>query len=249
MKPLRISWRILLVILHLLVALFLSLLLLFNRFHRYSLAGNIAVWWNRRLCRLFGVRIKVDGSLPEEPVLIVANHISWFDIPALGSLSFVHFLSKAEVGTWPLIGWLAHKSGTLFIQRGARGAANKALEEVRDYLLQEENVVIFPEGTTSDGENVKRFHSRLLQAAIDSGVAIQPVVISYPHNGRIHPKLPYIDDVSLLDSILGMLEEKSMQGVIQFLPPIATDTMDRDSLAKLAENQIRERVLALQQIN
>jgi len=249
MNYLRITWRGLFVLAHLMVALALSLLLLFNRFDHGSFGGKITVWWNQRLCRLFGVRLHINGQRPDVPVLMVSNHISWFDIPALGSLDFIHFLSKAEVGKWPLIGWLARKSGTLFIQRGAKGAASKALDDVRQYLSQDESVLIFPEGTTTNGEDVKRFHSRLLQAAIDTGVAIQPVAISYPHEGRVHPKAPYIDDVTLLESILGMLDEKTMNVVIQFLPPIPGQGGDRDSLANQAEDQIRKQIQMLYQMN
>jgi len=156
-----------------------------------------------------------------EPTLFVMNHISWFDVPVLASQQPLHFLSKAEIKKWPLIGWLANRAGTLFIQRGTHGAAQKSLEEITECLQSGGSVVIFPEGTTTDGTTVKRFHGRLLQSAIDAGVKVQPIALRYPHEDGVNPLVPYIDDMTFMDSLLGLTRASPLEVELTFLTPIS----------------------------
>ena len=101
----------------------------------------------RGACRCLGLHIRWHGPAPQANALVVSNHISWCDIPILGGLAPVRFLSKAEVADWPLIGWLARQAGTLFIQRGG-GQARQVKSAIRSALASGESVLIFPEGTT-----------------------------------------------------------------------------------------------------
>ena len=184
--------------------------------------------WNKGICDIFSVKLSTKGKMETGPTLFVMNHISWLDISVLASQQPLHFLSKSEVRYWPIIGWLAYKAGTLFIQRGRHGAAEQSLSEITDCLQSGHSVVIFPEGTTTDGSYVKKFHGRLLQAAIDADVIIQPVALSYPLNGKPNPYVPYIDDMNIMDSLRGMIQTKVTQVELKFLQPISEHIESND---------------------
>ena len=238
LKPLRIIWRISLLIIHILSGFTLALFFLRHEIHPDTLAAKLALWWHSRICRIFGVTRTIHGDINQLPTLFVVNHISWFDIPALGSALPVHFLSKDEINSWPVIGLIAKKAGTLFIKRGIRGAAEQSLAEITAALKHGGHVIVFPEGTTTDGTSVKRFHSRLFQAAIDANVQVQAVALLYPHPDGVHPKAPFIGDTQFLESTLGMISEKQMGVELNFLPPINADQYTRDQLATITRDQI-----------
>ncbi|MCW9013602.1 MAG: 1-acyl-sn-glycerol-3-phosphate acyltransferase [Gammaproteobacteria bacterium] len=237
-KPIRINWRFMLLMTHIFSGLLLAIFFLRNSNHPDTMAAKLTLWWHRRICRIFSVRVKTFGEISSTPCLFVINHISWFDIPALGSAVPVHFLSKDEVNSWPIIGWLANRAGTLFIKRGSRGAAEQSVGDICQALKAGGHVMIFPEGTTTDGTSVKRFHSRLLQAAIDAQVPIQPVALLYPHDEGVHPKAPFIGDTQLLRSTLDMMSESHIDTELHFLPCLDTDHYSRDQLASLSHDQI-----------
>ncbi|MDL0430589.1 lysophospholipid acyltransferase family protein [Marinobacter sp. TBZ242] len=165
-------------------------------------------------CRCLGFRVSTRGHFSERPVLYVSNHISWSDIPVLGGMVPLRFLSKAEVGRWPVIGWLALQAGTLFIQRGS-GKAGQARDEIANTLLRGQSVLVFPEGTTTAGVTVLPFHSRLLHAALDAGVDIQPISIGYLRNGRPDHLAPFIGDDEFHHHLIRMLRQPAAEvGVI-----------------------------------
>ena len=240
LKPVRITWRFLLLLAHVFIGFMLAILFVNKSIRPGSLAARLTLWWHGRLCNIFGVKICVEGRMNSVPTLFVVNHISWFDIPALGSRIPVHFLSKDEVNSWPIIGWFAQRTGTLFIKRGARGAAQQSIEDIRKVLQQGRHVIVFPEGTTTDGCSVRRFHSRLLQAAIDAGVQVQAIALTYPHAAGVHPKAPFIGDTQLLESTLGMMSETRMQACIHFLESFDAAAYSRDELAQMTEDRVRE---------
>ncbi len=153
---------------------------------------------------------------------MVANHISWLDIALLGGVANPRFLSKQEVRQWPVIGWLAEKSGTLFITRGKAGAAAQASATILQALQSGRSVLLFPEGTTTTGNDVRTFHARLLAPAFDANVPVQPVAVRYPgKDGLTHPLVPYVDQQSLWDNLKSVLAEPGIQAEIHFLPPHA----------------------------
>jgi len=181
-----------------------------------------------------------------EATLYVMNHISWFDIPVLASLKPLHFLSKAEVKNWPLIGWFTERAGTLFIQRGAAGAAENSLNEITQCLKSGGSVVVFPEGTTTDGSSLRNFHGRLLQAAINAQVKIQPVALRYPYKDSINPHVPYIDDMTFMDSVMGLTRSKPLNVELHFLQPIDSHLSNAETtnkqLAQISKNSIANKL-------
>ncbi len=246
-KPFILSWKLLRVSLHLLSGLILTLLFIRNGIHNSNTASRLFIWWNKHLCHIFHARITTYGDMNQEATLYVMNHISWFDIPALASQQPLHFLSKAEVKSWPLIGWFTERAGTLFIQRGVAGAAQNSLDEITQCLESGGSVVVFPEGTTTDGAGLKNFHGRLLQAAIDAQVKIQPVALRYPYKKGINPYVPYIDDMTFIDSVIGLTKSTPLKVELHFLEPIdqhlnKTDETSNKQLALTAKQAIAHKL-------
>lgn len=213
--------------------------------------------WLAQVLVILNIQTVIEGA-PPAPCghLWLANHVSWLDIPLLGGLlPHTVFLSKAEIRDWPLIGRLATHAGTLFMMRGAgsRGA-HIALTEG---LKRNQQVVIFPEGTTTAGHAVKRFHARLIQPALDAPAPVQPVALRYvTADGALDKRAAYIDDDSLIISLWRILRAKKMQVRVRFLEGIPVQptraaepnplapALNRDAIARLAEQRIR---LALKQ--
>ncbi len=179
--------------------------------------------WARRCfrwaCRCLGFEVRVHGAPPERNVLYVSNHISWCDIPILGSLTPILFLSKAEVSDWPIIGWLAQQAGTLFIKRGG-GRARRVRASITQKLQAGESVLVFPEGTTGFGLAVLPFHGLLLGAATDCGAPIQPVTISYRRAGRPDPLAPFVGDDAFHSHLLTLLKQPPTRVDVVFHPAI-----------------------------
>ena len=174
MTALRVSRRILLITLHVVLGLILTPLTLTRHAGGvWRTHPRVTTWWHNRLADILGLTITVAGHRPQPPALLASNHVSWLDIVVLGALTHTDFLSKAEVRRWPLIGWLAARSGTLFIQRG-NGEAAAVSEQIAERLRDQGLLTLFPEGTTTDGRQVRPFFSRLFAAALDTGTDVIP---------------------------------------------------------------------------
>lgn len=186
---------------------------------------------------MLGLEISAAQGSPLERALLVANHISWLDVPVLGSLVDINFLSKDEVRHWPLIGWMSAQLGTLFIKRG--GSQTQVLSQrIESEIRAGRPVVLFPEGTTSDGRQLRHFHPRLLGAAQQPDLAVQPVAIRYGTNAEPDPYAPFIDDDTLLAHLWRLLQQPSLRVEVQFLEPIPSAGLDRRALAQRCRNAI-----------
>lgn len=193
--------------------------------------------WNWRLLEIFGVRLQMEGAPLRGAHVTVANHVSWLDIPVLAALEPTRFISKSEVRHWPIAGWFAVAAGTFFIRRGKGGAA-PLLERLAPHLRAGGSVVLFPEGTTTDGTEVRPFHARLFQAAIDAQCPVQPVTLQYglaPHGTNV---APFIGDDSLGAHILRLLRMPALEVRVAYGPPIQPTT-GRDELAQEAHAFVR----------
>ena len=204
-----------------------------------ALRQRLSRWFMQRLSRALPLQVSVTGEAPQQPMLWVSNHVSWLDIPLLGMLAPLSFLSKAEVRDWPLLGWLADQAGTLFIQRGAH-QCTEVNQQLREYLQQDRHLLLFPEGSTSDGSALRTFHPRLLASAIDSGVSLQPVAIRYRRNGERCQLSPFIDDDDLLSHLLRLLSSEAVCVEIQLLSPISSESASRNQLARQAKEMIAQ---------
>jgi lyso-ornithine lipid O-acyltransferase len=203
-----------------------------------GLRQRLTAWFLRRLSNALPFEVEVLGELPRTPHLWLSNHVSWTDIPLLGQLLPLSFLSKAEVRTWPLAGWLAHKAGTLFIRRGSGDSALLA-RQLHRHLGAGRQLLIFPEGTTTDGLQVRTFHGRLLTSAIEAGVPLQPVAIRYLRGGEIDPVAPFIGDDDLPSHLLRLFAADRAKVQIQLLAPIASTGQERNTLARQAQRAVQ----------
>jgi len=196
----------------------------------------LVCWWHRRLLRCLALHVSQQGT-PARGALVVANHVSWLDIPVVGGTAPLCFVSKAEVRQWPVVGWMAATAGTLFMQRGAHQAAEMA-RCIAQQLRDGASVVIFPEGTTSDGRALRRFHARLFAAAECDGTVVQPVAIRYGHGVEPDATAPFIGDDTLLAHLWRVLRHPALAVTVTFLPPVDGAGAGRRQMADAAHAAI-----------
>ncbi|APR35203.1 lysophospholipid acyltransferase family protein [Paraburkholderia sp. SOS3] len=164
--------------------------------------------WSLRFLQLAGMRLVVhnDAARIDEGALVVSNHISWIDIYVINAWRPTRFVSKAEVRKWPVVGWLAFKLDTVFLQREKRSDAKRIMHELADHLIAGHAICVFPEGTTTDGRELLPFHSNLFQAAVSASRPVQPICIYYEDaHGNQSTAPAYIDDMSLGESMHALL--------------------------------------------
>ena len=187
-----------------------------------------------RLLDAVGVDVRVRGARPllAGPVLMVANHVSWIDVQALGAVAGTRFVAKTEVRDWPVIGAMAARFGTLFIRRGSLRDAARVKNTLTKLLVTGERIVVFPEGTTTDGSRVGPFYAALLQAAVDAAIPVQPVAIRYVEpDGEPSPAAAFVDDMRFATSLARVLACPRLVAELTFGPPIWAADKTRRELA------------------
>lgn len=197
---------------------------------RLPVRRSVPMWWHRVIRRVLRLDVCVEGQpLATRPLLLVANHQNWLDIVVLGSVMPLCFIAKSEVKGWPGFGWLARLQRTVFVARDRRSATGAAVGEIADRMAQGDVMVLFAEGTTSDGNRVLPFRSSLLGAAqqaeraghVDS-VGVQIVTINYAtirgtNAGRAGRKaLAWYGDLDLLPHMLSVLTIGPMRADVRF---------------------------------
>jgi 1-acyl-sn-glycerol-3-phosphate acyltransferase len=191
--------------------------------------------WSARLCEILGVRIFLHGSPPTcdlRPLMMVANHVSWLDIFAINAVVPVRFVSKSEVREWPLVGWLSARAGTVFIERARRQDTLRVNDVIANALRAGDLFAVFPEGTTSDGSTLLKFHSSLLEPAIKAGAALQPIALRYEReDGTLCTQAAYDGGKSVWDSLIAIAAEPSIVVHVCMLRPIAAGAGGRRALA------------------
>lgn len=194
----------------------------------------------RKMAGSFGVKIVEVEPVPQHHGLWVSNHISWMDIPVVGSVSPAFFLSKAEIGDWPIFGRLAQAAGTVFIERGS-GDVGSVSAQIASFLNEGFSVIFFPEATTTDGTKVKRIHGTLLQAAIDSGVPIQPLVLAYVNKeGSLSKELPYYGKLTMKESLKKVLDSRNDTAYVLPLEPLDPNGHTKSQLTNLLQKRMQE---------
>lgn len=197
--------------------------------------------WSRQLLKLFHLKLKVINAdyLPRSGgYLIAANHISWIDIASIHSFLPCRFVAKSEVASWPIFGWMARQTGTLFIRRDNKRHGKEIAKQL-EYLLQKEPICIFPEGTSTAGDRVLPFKTNLFEPAAQTQVQTFPMAIRYRNqNHEYSDATAFVDEMTLIDSIVKMLRAKNITVELIFAPSPETD-LDRKSLAQYCEVQVR----------
>lgn len=218
------------VLLHIFYGLLLALVsLAFWRPYR-PLVRRLALHWQRLLLRILGVHLEVVGSPASGTVFLVSNHVSWLDIPVIGAQRDVHFLSKAEVREWPLIGALAQAAGTLFIKRGNGESRSKA-QELAGHLQAGRTLLVFPEGTTGTGHAVKRFFSPLFAAPLNAQVPVQPLAVRYlDESGQVDAAVAFVGDDEFTAHLWQLLRRDRVRVQVHWLPALAVEGASSDTL-------------------
>ncbi len=212
---------------------------LFVPFFSAGVYHRIAANWYGIVLALTGIRARYQGAVVDGPVLIVSNHVSWADVLVIGARWPFIFLAMQEINRWPVVGWLSRRVGTLFILRG-RGAPG-AIRQVSEALRSGQSVILFPEGRTSPGIEVKRFHPRIFQAAINAGVPVQPVGLVYQDHGTAPgggTRATYSDDAGFLSSLWRTMAGPRVDVEVVVFPALSP-TEDREALARAAWEHIR----------
>jgi 1-acyl-sn-glycerol-3-phosphate acyltransferase len=210
--------------------------------------------YHRMLCALIGVRVHVVGSPPRQrPLLILANHSSWLDITVITSMLSVVFVAKSEVATWPLFGLLAKLQRTIFVDRKRRHKTGDTSSEIARRLVDGDAVVLFAEGTSSDGNRVLPFRTALIGAAQElltvpnaDRVTIQPLSVAYigwqglPLDRRQRTAVSWYGTVDLIPHLVNIVRSGAVDVVLTWGEPVTYDGhTDRKLLAKAMEVAVR----------
>jgi 1-acyl-sn-glycerol-3-phosphate acyltransferase len=179
--------------------------------------------WNhscaQMVVKLLGVRMKVTGNPPSSG-LLVANHLSYLEVLIFGAALPCSLVSKAEIGRWPFFGTLARAGGTLFVDRASRASAEAVTEQVAERLKGAVPVLFFPEGTSSDGSKLLRFHSRLFTPAVVAGIPVTAASVRYiPDDGSPEETLCWYGNQPFLPHIWRTLGGPDFTAEVQFGAP------------------------------
>jgi len=191
--------------------------------------------WATEMLRRLGVTLSIAGGpATSGPMLLVSNHVSWLDIVALHATCHCRFVSKADVGRWPMIGTLAEGGDTLFVERRSRRDAMRVVHEMAEALRAGDVLAVFPEGTTGDGSALLPFHANLLQAAISADSPAQPVALRFVEGetGALSRAVSYMGDESLVGSIWRTLSARGLRAVVAFGTPQRAGGRDRREWAE-----------------
>jgi 1-acyl-sn-glycerol-3-phosphate acyltransferase len=233
-------WRLLRAVLHGAHGV-LIVLLRFPALDRAGRHQRIA-WWSAKMLRMLGLQLQVQGTFQPGAKLIVANHVSWLDIVAVHAICpEARFVSKADVQRWPLVGRLVAAGGTLYLERERRRDALRVVHQMAEVLTQGGTVAAFPEGTTGDGHALLPFHANLLQAAIATSTAIQPVALRYADaQHAVSPAAQWLGDTTLAASVWKLACARGLVVRLQVLSPAASAQADRRTLAAQVRQQIEQ---------
>ncbi|MDX5568376.1 lysophospholipid acyltransferase family protein [Streptomyces sp. ID05-04B] len=194
--------------------------------------------WSRTVVRAAGVRVRVTGaSAPAAGgLLLVANHISWLDVPLLAGVRPARMLAKAEIRRWPVAGALAARGGVLFIDRDRLRALPATVERIAQVLRSGHAVAVFPEGSTWCGRAQGHFRRAVFQAALDAGARVQPVRIGYRDvAGALSTAAAFVGDDTLFVSLWRVVSTRGLVAEVEVLPVLAADGhRDRRALAEAA---------------
>ena len=215
-------------------------------------------WYHRQVCRLLGVTLDIEGHVEtSKAVLLVCNHTTWLDVPVLSALAPVSFVSKKEIGSWPFVSSLARLQRTVFVDRAKRHAAGDAAGQISTRLASGDTIVLFAEGTTSDGNRVLPFLSSLFGAVKTNGpdqlhAVVQTAAVIYTHLHGIplaradRPRIGWYGDMEMQPHAWGLLKSGPLKVTIKVSPPVPLESFaSRKDLALSTERTIRRAVLGV----
>ena len=203
--------------------------------------------WTKIFCRflrsLLNIQVTLEGDAPslrESGNLIISNHLSYLDGVILGSLFGLIYVSKAQVKSWPLFGWMAQAGGTIFIERGNKGKSLDYIQQVEQMLKRKVNVLVFPEGTSTNGEQLREFQSVHFQSALDAQAAILPLGIRYTKinqqalDTQNRDRICWYGQVKLPEHLFEVLKAQSIEVTVRIYHKV--DASNHSSRKDLSES-------------
>ena len=240
--PVRSASRLSMLTLHLALGgvIVLYQALFYTRYWYNSRKGkHIVQWWVRRACHILAININVYGEVNhEKETLFVANHVSWLDIIALSAVVQVKFISKDSIKHWPIIGWLVTSVGTLLIRRGKYFVISRLVALIKKELKHRHSVLLFPEGTTTNGKQVAPFRFALLQSVTHSEYMVQAIALQYITATGVDLQALYIGKDNFVFHLLRLTMRDSTRLKIHFTQAFSVRNMDRHAVAKQARENI-----------
>jgi 1-acyl-sn-glycerol-3-phosphate acyltransferase len=216
--------------------------------------GLIGVRYYRGLCAIMRIRRHVVGNpVRDRAVLFISNHVSWADILVIGAIAPIAYVSKSEIAKWPMVGTAAKSQRTVFVDRSRRQQTGDAIGEIVERLASGTSVVLFAEGTSSDGNRVLPFRSALIGAVKEAGaraehgIVIQPMSICYtglngiPMGRQHRPTVAWYGDLDFMPHIKTFISRGAIDAVVTYGEPVVADAnSDRKAMTKSLEGAVRQ---------
>jgi len=198
--------------------------------------------WCAKQLSILGIVPQLEGEPPhpgENAAMIAANHVSWVDIMLISSVRPTRFVAKSEIRAWPLAGWIAERAGTLFIRRDQMRDMARIDARVREVMAEGDCVGLFPEGITTEGDELRKFHSSLFEPAVANSAHVHPAAIRYEHpDGTLCREMSFIGDRTFGESIRLILGQRRVRARIMFAPVVETAGAARRDVAKTVETRV-----------
>jgi 1-acyl-sn-glycerol-3-phosphate acyltransferase len=198
-------------------------------------------WWSAKLVRIVGVTLVVEGDAPrgtETSAMIVSNHVSWLDVFCISAIRPTRFIAKHEVRDWPIAGWVAERAGTLFIRRARRRDTQRIAHQVHEAFAAGDVVGLFPEGTTTHGDALLRFHSSLFEPAVANSAHVHPAAIRYARpDGSLCLEAAY-GDLSFMQSLAALVRQRGVVAYVAFAAALEAGGCGRRELATRAHEVV-----------
>lgn len=252
---LRLTYKLLLLLLWIPSIVIMQILVKFMGIKRLSKSMDSLI--SRGGLWIIGIKVKVDGKIHKKrPTMYVCNHVSYIDILVLGTKIRGNFIAKSEIAKWPLFGWLSKIQSTIFVERDSKRVKEQQ-QKITSVLQKKQNIILFPEGTSTNGNEVLQFKSSLFDVAktpINKGsVSVQPVTICYyaingiPVNRVQRPYLTWFGNMDLMSHLFKLLSLGKIDVRLKFHEPKSYEEMpNRKALAKYAEENVRSGLYYLQ---
>lgn len=202
--------------------------------------NTLLKYWSSGISRILNMKVRIEGTAPEAPFIVVSNHVSYLDVVPLYGVLDCTFIAKKEIRSWPLIGFMAKNLGVIFINRAVRSDVDRVNRAQMENLNDHQGILIFPEGTTSDGSQILRLRSPLLQTAIDIGLPVHVVTLYYETADSDVPATDSVcwhGDISLGKHALRMAKTTHIECVVTINKEPVAGT-DRKILAEKLQEQM-----------
>jgi 1-acyl-sn-glycerol-3-phosphate acyltransferase len=213
-------------------------------FPRVSTASRRALigWWSRKVLEILNIEPRVSGAAPqrgEEAAMVASNHVSWLDICLISSVRPTRFIAKSEIRAWPLVGWIAQQSGTIFIRRDQMRDMARINDVVHEAMVDGDCIGLFPEGITTEGDVLLKFHSSLFEPAVSNSAHVHPLALRYERpDGTLCREISFFGERTFKESLTLIIGEPRVIARMDFAEPVDCEGMHRRDVARLTHERV-----------